>query len=1060
MLMMALPLAGILTAGATVPMPGADAPKRVSHDRRQTVAAAPSSRALAWIVRDRNNGPLGLCSFTLNSPENITSIAAIADKAYAGAMTPDGYYFYRFRDDTSAGTMYPLAWSKVDPATGAVTNIADWSDKAFIFNDMAYDWQTGDLYAIAREYYTDDFLSSLQFEYSALYKIAPTTGTATRVAQFIDWGSGAMNNPTYITLTTDLDGNFYVIDSAGYLISLDRNNDFAETVIGPTGRVPAQRLQTMDYDPVSGKIYWAADYQSALADLLMVDPATGAAQQVGLLGNDARLAGLAIPFDVPSEGAPAGVTSLTATQDAAGGNSVKISFTAPSKTFGGGNLASISSVTVERDGMPVNTWSSAAPGATLEFADNVEAAGNYTYTVSASNVLGKGMARSVTCWVGRVVPDAPSNGGIGREDDGSAVLVWDAPQTGLHSGWFDREGLRYKVVRQPGGVLVGTDIAATTFTDRTITSMNRYSYEVVAYTADGESPAARSVEIELGNQIATFPYNCLFDDQSSFDTWTVLNPNGGSTWKWKQRGLKDYDAFAMYEYDNKNQGDDYLVSPALRLMAGATYTLRFNYRGSNANYRETFDVRFGNEPTVEGLSQVLKEYVVQTGDGAFDTLEIPAVEADGPYYIAFHATSPKGQYNIYITDVTVTCTSGGDEPGPEPGELTAPTNLQASIDKDSGDVTLSWTFDGGQHGGDDPDQPGRSESIEEDWENCPNWEINPAGSVGWTYVDGDKGIPYRSDYADMPYPTDGKPLAAMIMVPFELTSDVYTPNPPHGGEKYLLFKSNFSDGDGNRPAPAPDDWLISPKLNFDSDFIFSFYCKADPDFEAADGGWGDRWNTEKFRVGYSLTGNDTADFIWLSDEPESVTNNGDEWRKKEYAIPAAAKYVCINYCTPENGFWFMVDDIYIGKPLLSAARAEEKENTFLRFDVYVDGEKKDETEATSYVVSGLEDGDHTARVVAVYEEGESAAAEVSFNLKRSGVGELEGDVLTAGPNPAADVVRFSMTVDSAELIDLNGRKIAEVTDTDAMRLDGIPAGIYLLRLRAADSLRTLRLVVR
>lgn len=83
-----------------------------------------------------------------------------------------------------------------------------------------------------------------------------------------------------------------------------------------------------------------------------------------------------------------------------------------------------------------------------------------------------------------------------------------APEQGKHGGWIDRQNLTYKVVRMPGGTLVGKDLTDTEFTDRTITTMSKYSYMIYAVTPDGESDPASSIEIALGSQIALFPYNC------------------------------------------------------------------------------------------------------------------------------------------------------------------------------------------------------------------------------------------------------------------------------------------------------------------------------------------------------------------------------------------------------------------------------------------------------------------------------------------------------------------------------------------------------------------------
>lgn len=990
--------AGLLLSGAAVTLPQHMAQSGVKRmhggPKQQLAPAVASTPAHAWVVRDRGNIPLGLVSLNLQRPQMLTPIAAIKDKAFAGAMTPQGYFFYRFHDDAANSTMDPIALSKVDPKTGKVTDIADWSKKAFIFNDMAYDWKHGVLYGLSREFYTDDFLTALQFEYSGLYAIDMATGVATQVKQFIDWPSGAINNPTYLTLTADLDGNLYVVNNGGTLLRIDPENEFEATEIGSTGRTPAARLQTMDYDPMSGMIFWAADYSNLLSDICVIDPTTAATSQVGFLGTDSRLAGLSVDFNIPSAGAPAGVSALKAVTDASGAPKATVSFVNPDRTFGGSVLTSISELQLMRDGELANSWTAPEAGAALNFVDNVEQPGYVTYSVLPKNILGDGLVRNVTIWVGRDVPEAPGNVGIGCNSDGSAIIQWDAPKEGLHGGWLDMQSLKYAVIRMPGNVRVANDLTDCEYTDRSITTMSKYSYIVVPYTADGQGETAQSVEIALGSSIGEFPYNCQFNDQSEFDTWSVLNPNGGSTWSWKKRGLADFEGFAMYQYDNKLDGDDYLVSPAIEMKPEGTYTLRFNYRGSNANYEETMDVRFGNAPTVEALTQNIKDIKMKSGDGQYAEVTLPKVEKAGTYHVAFHATSPKGRYNIYVTDVTIDAT--GVTPDIPVAEHPAPANLQAEVQ--GNDVTLTW---------DTPDTPanpvnpgGTKSAIIEDFESYPNWVIHPKGKYEWSYIDGDGGKPYRNDYADMPFPTDGTPCAAKIIAPYELSQTEYKANPPHSGERILLFESNFADADGNRPAPKPDDWLISPALDFDEDFVFSFWCKADPDLGGVQEGYtgDDIWNKENFQVGYSKTGKAKEDFVWLSDELETVQTTGSSWTAKEYAIPKDAKYVCIHYCTPENGFWFMVDDIYIGpaagRPAMLPRKADGETASVLHYEIHLDGVNVAETTLTSHTLRELADGNHRAAVVAVYADGKSEAVEVPFSVGAgSGVDTIVADGL-------------------------------------------------------------------
>ena len=965
----------------------------------KAVAVVPEKTAYAWATRDRGGVERGIVSFKLNNPSKLTSLFPLPNLAYAGCFANGSYIFDRYRtytDDKGESTWAHIALSSVDLTTGAVTDIKDWSDEYFVINDMAYDYTTGLIYAMGRSIYQDDFLSSLVFEYSCLYTINPVTGVMKEVKQFIDWNTGTLANRTYYTMACDLNGTLYTIDQNGALVAFDRDNDYAEKVIGPTGLNPAHTTQSMEFDHTTGTLYWAADFSSDVSKLYTVDTSNGRVALVGETGTDSHLVGLYIPFEVPSQAAPAAVTGLTVTPDASGAFKASISFTTPVKSFGGQNLASVSSVKLLRNDALVTTFDNPGPGKPLTYSDVVDVSGMYSYTVIAVNAAGDGLAAGVSRWVGRDVPGKVTNLGIGRTDEGYGYLKWDAPVDGVHGGVIDVASLGYKITRFPDGVVVATDCKGNEFTDKTVPGVGRYDYTVESHTADGTGDYATTVEVSLGEGIASFPWSSMFVDESDFNLWTVLDCNGGSTWKWKARTAGGYETQAMYEYDRANKGDDYLISPALYLEKGARYSLRFAYAGANAYHTEKLEVTFGDGKTAQSQSQVLKSLTMNDGTFRICELELPEVDATGLYHFAFHAVSDAGQFNIYVTDVKVDMTvappSGGDDDDPD---LAAPAYVKVTPDNTTGSALIEWSMT--------PESTEKpvSGDIHEDFEAMKRWEINPAGSVGWTYIDGDKGKPYVDDYADNAYPNDGTPLAAMVMAPYEVHEHVYKPNPPHSGEQYLLFKSNYAAGDGSRPAPAPDDWFISPLLGYDSDFIFRFYCKADPDAEAWDPS--NKWNTERFQVGYSVTDNTPESFIWFTENPEKVTTSFDEWTKKEYSVPANARYVCIHYCTPSSGYWFMVDDVFIGKATPSSAalkaggvsRAGDVP-AFSRFDVYVDDVKVASTNENSYLHTGIPAGSHVAKVVAVYDKGESAPAVARFDMELSGIDAVNADASSCG----------------------------------------------------------------
>lgn len=1017
----------------------------------QTAAApiVPAKTAYAWATRDRGGVDKGIVTFSLNEPGQLRSLYKIANSAYSGCYGDGKYYFDRYRNVDDSWEH--IAFSSVDLSTGAITDIKDWSDEYFVINDMSYDYTAGKIMAMGRTFYIDDFLPGFQFECSVLMSINPSTGVVTEEKKFIDWGNGAMTNPTYYTLACDLNGTLYSVNQNGCLVKFDSENDYAEIEIGRTGLNPAKSTQSMEFDHATGALYWAADFSDKVAQLVVLDTASGLASPIGETGTDAHLVGLYIPFAVPSQAAPAAVADLTAVPDATGASSIALTWKNPLKSYGGYNLTSLSSVKVLRNDVVVATLTDAAPGADMSYTDNVDKEGLYSYAIVAVNSAGDGLPSGITRWVGKDVPMGVSDLGIGRLDDGSAYLEWTEPAVGSHGGVIDAASLGYKITRFPDGVIVASDCRGNSFTDNGIPTTGRYYYTVESHTSQGVGETVKTVEIALGNCIDRYPWHTDFADLSEFNLWTVVDVSGGSTWGWKQRTAGGYETQAMYQYDNTNDGDDYLISPDLYMQKGARYKVKFAYAGANDYHTESMDVTFGKGKTAQSQNSILTELTMKDGTFRFCELDLPEIDETGFYNFAFHATSAAGQFNIYVTDVTVSQTvAAPDQPGDE-YEFVKPANLRASVNRSNGNVTLTWNESS------DNDDP-ITDNISEDFEQMDKWELNPAGNYGWTYLDRDGGIPYVDDYYEMPYPTDGMPLAAMVMSPYDLHEFVYNANPPHSGDQYLLFKSNFSAGDHTRPAPAPDDWFISPRLNFGRDFVFRFWCKADPDQES----YGEPWNTEQFIVGYSTTDNEPESFIWMTDQPESVTTLADEWTKKEYSMPKDAKYVCIRYCTPDCGFWFMVDDVFIGVESTSAdfAAKAPAAPTFKAYDVYVDDLKMFSTVETSCILTGLPAGSHVAKVIAVYAEGSSEAAAVPFTVGYDGIADADTAGLQVYPNPASETVYFGCEVPKAALFTLSGTQVAATTGSSSMDISHVAPGLYLLRLETGGSATTIKLVVK
>lgn len=210
--------------------------------------------------------------------------------------------------------------------------------------------------------------------------------------------------------------------------------------------------------------------------------------------------------------------------------------------------------------------------------------------------------------------------------------------------------------------------------------------------------------------------------------------------------------------------------------------------------------------------------------------------------------------------------------------MAAPRNVTATAISDE-EVEIKWTADFAV-----------SEDISDDFESHDAFKMSSGGQTGWGYMDNDGSATYG--FEGIGFPGSSEAMAFIVFDPSQTTPPMTSSSPgiiAHSGNKFL---ASFAAVSGQN-----DDWLISPRLNFGTDFKFSFWAKS----YMAD------YGLERFRVFYST--HDESDWIKVTagDYIEAPVN----WTLYEYTIPADAQYVAIN-CVSEDAFIFMVDDIFIG----------------------------------------------------------------------------------------------------------------------------------------------------
>ena len=117
-----------------------------------------------------------------------------------------------------------------------------------------------------------------------------------------------------------------------------------------------------------------------------------------------------------------------------------------------------------RDGTLIYSKDNSIPGGEETFVDNIkdETGLLATYKIIPINENGNGVAKEMTLFVGKDVPEAPVNLQLIKNKFDQITLSWEAGAKGEHGGWTDLSSLTYKVVRLPDNKVIKENSKETT----------------------------------------------------------------------------------------------------------------------------------------------------------------------------------------------------------------------------------------------------------------------------------------------------------------------------------------------------------------------------------------------------------------------------------------------------------------------------------------------------------------------------------------------------------------------------------------------------------------------
>ena len=205
----------------------------------------------------------------------------------------------------------------------------------------------------------------------------------------------------------------------------------------------------------------------------------------------------------------------------------------------------------------------------------------------------------------------------------------------------------------------------------------------------------------------------------------------------------------------------------------------------------------------------------------------------------------------------------------------APEGLSAEVI--GNEVALSWSG------------PFNSQDITifDDVESYEYGAINPSGTLGWNYIDGD-GEP-TSTFSSLNFLNEGATMAYIVLDDELIYGTGNNNTQAHSGHKFFGCPFHYTIHN--------DDWFVSPELHFSEAFTFSFFARS----------LSSQYIDEQFIAAYSLTDDSATSFIPLHCDPITTTT---AWTEYSFVVPPQAKYVAI-HCISFNQYIFCVDDISI-----------------------------------------------------------------------------------------------------------------------------------------------------
>ena len=515
-----------------------------------------------------------MISFTTDDPSTVTRLGTYSKaEPRSGALVGSTLYMMGIDDDFNMW-FYSI---KPDGDGETIKKLGE----ATCPGDLTYDYTTNTMYFIANSEDIDGV--------SAIGTVNMETGEMTFTSNLAYYCKA---------IAIDARGQMFAMTNSGVLLKVNKSTGETERV-GITGLSFASwwNFQSMEFDRKTGVLYLAAWNNEGVSNLYTVSTTNGSVTLVGTIGDGSHVIALGIPFEPSSGSAPQRVTDAAITAAEDGALEALLTWVNPVNDYNGAPLEGTISIEIVNTVTGEKTvLEECQPGEAMRYGVSVEQAGLYEYTITAVNAAGASLEQPVEAWIGHDVPAAVTDARATLDRMTLLVnnLSWTAPATGAHGGYLDLSTLTYDIVRLNDDKVIAQDITGTTFSDtKLLDDLTRYTYQIIAKSADGAGPAATTNDLVNGTPVKC-PYVAPFNSwEESGQFWTVLDANeDGYPFVWYKDFMNMFGqggdkCFFIYQKNDVFYAYDFIISPPIEFQEGHEYKITANVSNDDiAGYRE------------------------------------------------------------------------------------------------------------------------------------------------------------------------------------------------------------------------------------------------------------------------------------------------------------------------------------------------------------------------------------------------------------------------------------------------------------------------------------------